>query len=174
MRAGVAEPRIRPWSAPRCGTRLRATPVGAGKGFSWHTRLQVLGWTIDTVALTISLPPAKLVQLRELLARWPADRRISSESELRSLMARLLHVCQVVRQGKKIVRRMLNQLGLPPVPAGAEEPWGSRGRSRGRIRLEREFHDDLSFWCLMVDTAVGPGGSGTLGAPLLNLYLQPH
>ena len=103
----------------------------------------MLGWTIDTVALTISLPPAKLVQLRELLARWPADRRISSESELRSLMARLLHVCQVVRQGKKIVRRMLNQLGLPPVPAGAEEPWGSRGRSRARIRLGREFHDDL-------------------------------
>ena len=72
------------------------------------------------------------------------------------------------------MRRMLNQLSTPPVPTGAEEPWGSRGRSRGRIRLEREFHDDLSFWCLMVDTAVGPGGSGTLGAPLLNLYLQPH
>ena len=41
------------------------------------------------------------------------------------------------------MRRMLNQLSTPPVPTGAEEPWGSRGRSRARIRLGREFHDDL-------------------------------
>ena len=54
---------------------------------SWRTRLQVLGWTIDTVA--ISLSPAKFVQLRELLARWPVDRRIASKSEMRSLMERM-------------------------------------------------------------------------------------
>ena len=134
----------------------------------------MLGWTIDTVAMSASLPPTKLVQLRQLLARWPADRRIASESELRSLMGRLLHVCEVVRPGIFFVRRMLNQLGLPPVPAGDDEPWGSRGRKRARIRLGREFHDDLSFWRLLVDKAVGPGVVSTLDAPLLSFYLQPH
>ena len=125
----------------------------------------MLGWTIDRVAITISLPLTKLVQLRQLLSRWPADRRVPSESELRSLMGKLLHVCELVRPGNIFVRRMLNQLGLPPVPAGADEPWGSRGGKRARIRLGREFHDGLSFWRLLVDKAGGPGGAGSLEPP---------
>ena len=109
-----------------------------------HTRLEVLGWTIDTVAMTISLPPAKLVQLRKLLERWPADRRIASVSELRSLVGRLLHVCEVVRPGFCFVRRILNQLGLSSVPAGADEPRGLKGRRRARIRLGHEFASGTS------------------------------
>ena len=85
--------------------RVGEPPLLAPEKVSWwHTRLEALGWTIDTIAMTISVPPAKLVQVRELLARWPADRRTASEPELRSSMGRLLHVCEAVRPGKKIVR----------------------------------------------------------------------
>ena len=146
---------------------------------SWHMRLEVLGWVIDTASMTISLPQTKITQLRELLAKWPKGRRIASESELRSLMGKLLHVCEVVRPGKKIVRRMLSQLGMPPVPAWHERFWvpGGDARSssgRSRVRLGREFHVDISFVRLILDRVMSPRGAGTLDAPPLSFYLQPH
>ena len=146
---------------------------------SWHTRLEVLGWELDTVAMTISLPQGKFGQLRELLAGWPRERRSAPESELRSLMGKLLHVCEVVRPGKFFVRRMLNQLGMLPVQAWHERVRGPGGgdrasSSRSHVRLGGEFHDDLSFWRLMVAKAMGTGGGSTLSAPLLSFYLQPH
>ena len=70
--------------------------------------LCVLGWDIDTVAMTISVPVAKLERLRDTLSEWPSDREVASEDELRSLIGRLLHLCQVVRPEKYFVRRMLN------------------------------------------------------------------
>ena len=146
---------------------------------SWHTRLEVLGWDLDKVAMTISLPQGKVIQLRELLAGWPRDRRSAPESELRSLMGKLLHVCEVVRPGKFFVRRMLNLLGMPPVQAWHERVRGPGGGdrssgSRSHVCLGDEFHDDLSFWRLMVEKSTGPGEGGTFYAPLLSFCLQPH
>ena len=81
----------------------------------------MLEWTIDTVAMVISLTSAKLLQLNLLLQAWPPARTVASEYELRSLMGKLLHVPEVVRQGKKNVRRIINQLGMSPV-----RPWDER------------------------------------------------
>ena len=75
----------------------------------WNAKLEVLGWEIDTVGMTITSPPAKLPQLRDLLRQWPDDRVSVSEVELTSLTGKLLHVCEVVRPGEFFVRRMLNQ-----------------------------------------------------------------
>ena len=69
----------------------------------WDTRLCVLGWDIDTVAMTISVPLEKLERLRDTLHEWSPDRVVASEEELRSLIGRLLHLCEVVRPGKYIV-----------------------------------------------------------------------
>lgn len=80
----------------------------------WDTRLEVLGWDINTVEMTTSLPPAKLERLRELLCQWPFDRTSASESEVQSLMGRLLPTCEVLRPDMFFVQRMVNQLGLPP------------------------------------------------------------
>ena len=77
----------------------------------------MLGWDIDTVAMTISVPLEKLKQLRDTLHEWCPDRVLASEEELRSLIGRLLHFCEVVRPGKYFVRRMLNQVGLLPARA---------------------------------------------------------
>ena len=49
----------------------------------------VLGWNIDTVAMTISGLLAKLKRLRDTLNEWSADRVVVSEEELRSLIGRL-------------------------------------------------------------------------------------
>ena len=56
----------------------------------------MLGWTIDTVAMVISLTSAKLLQLSLLLEAWPPARTVASEYELRSLIGKLLHVSEVV------------------------------------------------------------------------------
>ena len=40
----------------------------------WYTRLCVLGWDIDTVAMTISGPLEKLERLRDMLHEWFPDR----------------------------------------------------------------------------------------------------
>ena len=79
----------------------------------WDTRLWVLGWDIDTVAMTTSVPLEKLERLRDTLHEWSPDRVVASEEELRSLIGRLLHLCEVVRPGKYFVRRMLNQVLEP-------------------------------------------------------------
>ena len=74
--------------------------LSARKVPSWDTRLGVLGWERDTIAMTISLPSSKLVKLCHLLREWPADRLLASVKEVRSLLGKLLRVCEVARAGK--------------------------------------------------------------------------
>ena len=134
------------------GSRLPTDPplLAPAKVSSWSTSLDVLGWTIDTVTMVISLTSAKLLQLRILLEAWPPSRTVASERELRSLMGKLLHVSEVVRPGKFFVRRIINQLGMSPV-----RPWGERfglsGAGKGHrklracVRLGPEFHMTFRF-----------------------------
>ena len=81
----------------------------------------MLGWTIDTVAMVISLTSAKLLELSPLLEAWPPTRTVASEYELRSLMGKLLHVSEVVRPGKLFDQRIINHMGMSPVL-----PWDER------------------------------------------------
>ena len=162
---------------PRLPTDLPL--LAPAKVSSWNTSLDVLGWIIDTVTMVISLTSTKLLQLNSLLKAWPPARAVASEYELRSLMGKLLPVSEVVRPGIFFVRCIINQLGMSPV-----RPWDERlevsGLGKGRcklracVRLGPEFHDDISFWRMVVQRALGPEGRGRLSAPLLSLYLQPH
>ena len=132
----------------------------------------MLGWTTDTVAMVISLTLAKLLQLSLLLEAWPPARAVASEYELRSLMGKLLHVSEVVRPGKFFVRRSAKQVGMSSV-----RPWDERfrvsGVGKGRcklracVRLGPEFHDDISFWRMVVQRVLGPEGGGQAVCPTL-------
>lgn len=142
---------------------------------SWDTRMEMLGWSIDTVAMTTSVPQEKVVQLRALLDEWPVDRREAPVKAVRSLLGKMLHLSEVVRPGKFFVRRILNQLGLAPLKTG-EVDAGIVGGGRfrpGVVRLGREFHDDIAFWRLVIEMATGSDGITRLEAPLFSLYLQP-
>ena len=55
--------------------------------------MEMLGWTIDTVSMTISVTQEKVATLRALLAEWPTDRRVATVKEVRSLLGKLLHLC---------------------------------------------------------------------------------
>ena len=76
------------------------TLVFPNKISPWDTVLCVVGWDIDTVALTISVPVAKMEQLRDKIREWPSDRTVASGAELRSLISQLTHLSEVVRPGK--------------------------------------------------------------------------
>ena len=72
------------------------------------------------------------------------------------------------------VRRVI-QRGMSPV-----RPWDKRfgisGAGKGRrklracVRLGPEFHDDISFWRMVMQRALGPEEGSRLSAPLLSLY----
>ena len=51
--------------------------LSTSKITDWDTRLEVLGWIIDTEALTVTLPSRKRLKLRSLLAEWPPSRAVS-------------------------------------------------------------------------------------------------
>lgn len=140
----------------------------AHKLSSWMTKLVVLGWEIDTVAMTIAAPVEKLESLRVMLQQWPPHRATASETEVRGLVGKLLHLCEVARPGRYFVRRMLNQLGLAPVES---KKFKSELASR-QVRLGAEFHADVAFWRLLVDGGLG-SPIGKLTAPLIWSFSQP-
>ena len=72
------------------------------------------------------------------------------------------------------MRRMLNQVGLPPALAWSAKYHAShtRAASSPRIHLGPEFHDDASFWRLLVEGGLG-SPAGRLSAPLYRSVLQP-
>ena len=123
--------------------------------------MEMLGWTIDTVSMMISVTQEKVAQLRAFLVEWPMDQRVATVKEVRSLLGKLLYSYEEVRPGKRFVRPILNQLGLAPLKAGEDtsNKFGVGGKQRrGCVRLSREFHDDLAFWRIVVKMATGPNG----------------
>ena len=123
--------------------------------------------------MSISLTKTKVAKLRGLLLKWPRSRRHALESEVRELVGKLLYASEVVRPGKLFVRRMPNQLGLPPVKRWQEKLGGSNPRSRraGRLTHGPEFHADVGFWRLMMSKEFARLGTH-LSSPLHTFFLQ--
>lgn len=140
------------------------------KTTSWDTRMEMLGWVIDTVAMKISASQEKAANLRAMLMEWPVKIWVAT----RSLLAKLLH-CEVGRPGKFFVRRILNYLGLTPLRAGERAGTGfvvGGKYRRGYVRLGREFHEHLAFWRKMMDMATWSDGMTRSEAPVSLSYLK--
>ena len=68
----------------------------------WHTSKVVLGWLIDTISMTVSLPAHRVERLAEILASIPKDQKCTSGKkwhkvlgELRSIFLALLGACHL-------------------------------------------------------------------------------
>ena len=72
------------------------------------------------------------------------------------------------------MRRVLNQVGLPPARAWSANyrAWRTRAASSPRIHLGPEFHADASFWRLLVEGGLG-SPTGRRSAPVYRSFLQP-
>ena len=117
---------------------------------AWDTRLEVLGWVVDTDALTVTLPPHKRLKLRSLLAEWPASRTCASATQVSQLAGFLMHISFAVCPGSFFVHRLLASVGMPSIAAG--DDFAGRMANPGRlVALGPEFHADLEFWRWFVD-----------------------
>ena len=136
--------------------------------------LRVLGWDIDTVVMTTSVPLAKLERLHDTLREWPSDRELGSEKELLYLTGCLRHMCELVRLGIYFVRRMVNNVDVHPIRAWSATFHVARksAQSSPRICLGPEFHADVSFWRLLVAGGLG-SPTGRFYTPLYRSYTQP-
>ncbi|XP_057307364.1 uncharacterized protein LOC130645393 [Hydractinia symbiolongicarpus] len=93
-------------------------------------QLTFLGILLDTVSLTLSLPPAKLDALREVVSHFLTKQK---EKELQRLAGRLNWDCKVVYGGRTFLRRVLDLMN-------------TLSSSALKCRLTLEFHRDIAWW----------------------------
>ena len=111
----------------------RGCPLAHDKTEGPTSCLEYLGITIDTIALEMRLPPAKLERLRVTLQEWQG-RRCCTKQDLRSLTGLLQHAATVVHPGRTFLRRMYDLLKTTNKP-------------KHHIRLNKAFRSDLAWWC---------------------------
>ena len=94
---------------------------------NWSTQHEVLGFWLDTVKMSISLPDRKVKDFQERLEEWPEGRKTATVREVLVLAGKLHHAAYVVRPGRYFVRRLLqlNKLHLSgDERAGGGGAWG--------------------------------------------------
>ena len=96
------------------------------------TLMTFQGFQLDTMEMTVSLPPEKLGRIARLVQEW-LSRTCCTKSELDSLIGQLQHASAMVRAGRSFLRRMI-------VLAK------SRHSPSHYIRLNKSFRSDLMWW----------------------------
>ena len=138
---------------------------------NWDTRVEVLGWLVDTEALTVTSPPHKRLKPRLFLAEWPPTRTYASAKQVSQLAGFIMHISFAVRPGSFFVNRPLASVGMPRIAAG--DHFAGRMANPGRrVALGPEFHADLEFWRWFVDKGADARG-GVLSAPMYHLLERP-
>jgi len=107
-------------------------PVAMEKVEGPSTCLTFLGIQIDTQALELSLPSAKLVRIQSLVSSW-SKHKAASKRDLQSLIGHLSHAATVVPPGHSFIRRLIETAKIGKRP-------------HHLIRLNTEFHSDLMWW----------------------------
>lgn len=95
---------------------------------SWSTVKNVLGWIIDSVAMTITLPERRLVRLAELLALIPPSQKRLSLDKWHSLLGELRSMSLALPGSRGLFSSL--QVAL-------------RTRENTRLRLHHGFHAAL-------------------------------
>jgi hypothetical protein len=99
--------------------------LGQGDGY-WETRKLVLGWIIDTIAMTIELPPHRQDRLRELLQSIPRTQKRTSVRKWQQILGELRSMAIAIPGSRGLFSWMQETL---------------KHRSDNRIRLTQSVHD---------------------------------
>ena len=59
----------------------------------FNTRLEVVGWILDTQQLTVTMPTQKQQKLASVLGEWPVTRTSATARQVSELTDFLIHVC---------------------------------------------------------------------------------
>ena len=96
---------------------------------SWHTSKVVLGWLIDTVSMTISLPAHRVERLAEILASIPEDQKRTSVKKWHKILGELRSMSLALPGARHLFSHM--QLALAT-------------KIKSRVTLSRGVHDALA------------------------------
>ena len=130
-----------PPASPVCYNNLQACIQLCSKiGLPLHpeklegpsTCLSILGIELDSTTMQARLPAEKRERIIALLGTW-SGKRFCRRRELESLIGHLHHACKIAPQGRTFLRRMINLLC-------------TFRRDDHPIRLNQEFHRDLTWW----------------------------
>ena len=100
--------------------------------------IMFLGILLDTDKLEVRLPTEKTANLQLMLDTW-AQKRACKKRELLSLIGTLSHACKVLPPGRTILYRMIDLSRQ----AKKMNHW---------LRLNKEFHSDLTWWRTFLPT----------------------
>ena len=79
---------LSPTDPPYRTEPISTSKLSKGDG-SWSTRKKLLGWTVDSVDMTLTLPPRRLTRLKELLDSIPPTRKRLSVDTWHRLLGEL-------------------------------------------------------------------------------------
>lgn len=128
------------------------------------TRLEVLGWVLDTQRLTVTMPAQKQQKLARILKEWQVTRTHATTRQVSELTGFPIHVCFALRPGEFSVGRLLSAVEMPKsavFPSRVSDP-------DRRVTLGAFFHDDLEFWRWFEARGLASRG-GSLCSPMYNI-----
>ena len=109
---------------------------------SWGTIKLILGWIIDTVNMTISLPPHRVERLAEILASIPIDQKRTSVRKWHKVLGELRSMSLALPGARHLFSHM--QLALSK-------------KIKSRVNLTKGVHDSLEdFRWLLADIKSRP------------------
>jgi len=104
---------------------------------NWGTCKTILGWIIDTVAMTISLPPRRLQRLADILAEIPLSQKRTSVKRWHQILGELRSMSLAIPGARGLFSHMQDALCH-------KEP-------KGRLTLRQGVHDALHDFRLLHD-----------------------
>jgi hypothetical protein len=107
---------------------ISTSKLAKGDG-SWSTTKQLLGWTINSADMTITLPPRRLQRLADLLASIPANQKRLSLSTWHSLLGELRSMSLALPGSRGLFSHLQAAI---------------RTRDGTRLRLTPAFHGALA------------------------------
>jgi hypothetical protein len=111
-------------------------PVAPEKVEGPTTSIRFLGINIDSMAMTLSLPQDKLLNLKERLDQW-GKRKSASKRQLQELLGHLNHAATVVRPGRAFLRALIEAMKRPRNP-------------HQMTRLNSHAQADILWWQLFI------------------------
>ena len=73
------------------------------------TQMEWLGFSVDTQAMTVTIPKEKMEELATECNKWAHTGR-ASKKEIQSLVGKLIHISKCVTPGRKFIARILSVL----------------------------------------------------------------
>jgi hypothetical protein len=111
-------------------------PIASEKTEGPTTCLTFLGIELDTVAMEARLPPARLLELQQLVDVW-VSKSTASISEIESLHGTLQWACGVVRPGRFYLRRLIAH-------SSRIKRWAQSDKAQ--FALPRPVIEDVRWW----------------------------